>query len=94
MEFSCEKCGYETNHSNSYKIHCKSQKHNGKVNKTADIKEYMANYMKEYNSKFKEDVICKVCNKKVKQYTYYSHCNSMVHQLGLRLQDTTTTTEN
>jgi hypothetical protein len=54
----------------------------------------MSNYMKEYNNKFKEDVVCKVCNKKVKQYTYYSHCKTMGHQLGLRLQDTTTTTQN
>lgn len=93
MEYSCEKCGYNTNNKNSYNIHLNSQKHNGKVNKTDNKAEYMSTYMKQYNKQFDKYVCCKVCNKTVKQYTYYSHCKSITHQLASRLLNTTTNTE-
>jgi hypothetical protein len=78
-KYNCTKCNYITNNSSSYNIHLKSQKHNGIENKTKDMKQYMKDYMKNYYLKNSNDVMCKICGKVIKQYTYYAHMKSKVH---------------
>jgi len=46
--------------------------------KTADIKEYMRTYMKEYN-KTAPTLTCEICNGLYKKQNYQKHCKTNKH---------------